>query len=236
MPASPIAVLWDMDGVLIDSEPLLLEAERAVFADYGVDLTPEMKKPFIGLGGHEVMMRMAEAFGVSETTEKLNEAKGEHAHRLLPAVKTFPQTTRLLELLAADGIPMAVASGSSPEMIMVALLGTGLGKHIPERVSVLEVAQGKPAPDVFLEAARRLDVRPQDCIVIEDAVHGVMAARAAGMRSIAIPYVTAPWDDRFDAADLVVHGGMKAMDPYALHAWIGSAGTAATVERAGGAR
>lgn len=218
--AAPLAVLWDMDGVLIDSEPLLLEAERAVFAEYGVDVTPEMKKPFIGLGGHEVMMRMAGAFGVVETSERLNDAKFAHIYRLLPGVATFPQSARLLELLASEGIPMAVASGSSPEAIMVALVGTGLGKHIPERVSVLDVAKGKPAPDVFLEAARRLGVEPENCVVIEDAVPGILAAKAAGMRSIAIPYVIDPWDERFDAAELVIRGGMSAMDPELVRDWI----------------
>lgn len=215
-----LAVLWDMDGVLIDSEPLLLEAERAAFAEHGVELTAESKKPFVGLGGHEVMARMADAFGLAHVVDELNEAKFRNAHRLLPSVQSFPQTRRLVDLLSDAEIPMAVASGSSPEMIMLALVGTGLGKKLHERVSALEVDRGKPAPDVFLEAARRLGVEARHCVVIEDAVPGIQAARAAGMRSIGIPYVTDPWDERFEQADLVIRGGMGAVDADAVLRWV----------------
>lgn len=215
-----VAVLWDLDGLLIDSERLFFEAERAVFADYGIQLTEAMKQPFIGLGGHEVMARMADAFGVSATVEALDEAKFAHIYRKLPGISPFPQTKRLLELLSAEGVPMAVASGASPEMIMVAMIGTGIGKHISERVSALEVARGKPAPDVFLEAARRLGVERERCVVIEDAVPGILAAKAAGMRCIAIPSVLDPWDARFKLADHVVRGGMPSVDPEGLKNWI----------------
>ncbi|GAA1467163.1 HAD family hydrolase [Microbacterium thalassium] len=219
-PAPTVAVLWDMDGVLVDSEPLLFEAERLTFAPYGIDLTLEQKKPFIGLGGHEIMAKMADAFGVDADSGDLGEAKLGHVVDLLGAVTGFAPTTALVRSLAARGIPMAVASGSSPEMIQTALTAVGLAEHLPTRVSVLEVERGKPAPDVFLAAADRLGVAPERCVVIEDAVPGVLAAKDAGMRCIAIPYVTDPWDDRFDVADLVVRGGMAAADPNALLDWI----------------
>ncbi|WP_062205169.1 HAD family hydrolase [Demequina salsinemoris] len=217
---SEIAVLWDMDGVLIDSEPLLFEAERLVFADHGVAITIEDKKPFIGLGGHEVMARMAEAFGVDADPAELGRAKLAHVVRLLGSVPGFAPTTALVRLLAARGVPMAVASGSSPEMIDTALTAVGLDDALPTRVSVLEVDHGKPEPDVFLEAASRLGVAPGRCVVVEDAVPGVLAGKQAGARVLAIPYVTDPWDERFEAADLVVRGGMDHADPDALLAWI----------------
>lgn len=223
-PTPTVAVLWDMDGVLVDSEPLLFEAERLTFAPYGIDLTLEQKKPFIGLGGHEIMAKMADAFGVDADPAALGEAKLGHILDLLGAVTGFAPTTALVQNLAARGVPMAVASGSSPEMIHTALTAVGLADHLPTRVSVLEVEHGKPAPDVFLAAADRLDVAPEHCVVIEDAVPGVLAAKTAGMHCIAIPYVTDPWDDRFDVADLVIRGGMPTAEPDILLDWITSRG------------
>ena len=218
--ASGTAVLWDMDGILVDSEPVLFEAERLTIADYGVDLTPELKKPFIGMGGHEVVERMAHQFGVVADPRELTLQKFAHIVRLLPSVRPFPQAVQLVTLLSAQKVPMAVASGSSNDLILTALTAIGVADLIPVRVSAFDVPQGKPAPDVFLEAARRIGHAPESCVVIEDAVAGVLAAKAAGMRCIAIPYTRDPWDTRFEQADLVIREGMGAMEPQALLEWI----------------
>ncbi|KSU56332.1 HAD family hydrolase [Microbacterium enclense] len=217
---SDIAVLWDMDGVLVDSEPVLFEAERLTFADYGIDLTPELKKPFIGMGGHEVMELMAHQFGVNADPRELTLQKFAHIVRLLPTVRPFPQAVQLVELLSAQGIPMAVASGSSNDLILTALTAIGVADLLAIRVSAFDVPQGKPAPDVFLEAAQRIGHAPESCVVIEDAVAGVLAAKSAGMRCIAIPYTRDPWDTRFEEADLVVREGMGTMKPRELLEWI----------------
>lgn len=93
----------------------------------------------------------------------------------------------LVGRLHGDGVPMAVASGSSRAAIEATLAVTGLDAYLPLYVSADEVAHGKPEPDVFLEAARRLGVAPESCVVLEDAVPGIRAARAAGMRCVAVP-------------------------------------------------
>lgn len=215
-----VAVLWDLDGVLVDSEPLLFLAERAVFAEHGVDLTPELKRPFVGLGGHEVLAAMAEAFGVEADLDAWGARKAALYVELLAQVQSFTQTGALGRALHADGVPMAVASGSSLAMIDAALRAAGLSEVVPTRASVEEVARGKPAPDVFLLAAERLEVPPSRCVVVEDAVPGLLAAHAAGMRCVAIPSMTDPLDPRFEQAELLVRDGMAAADPEQLRAWI----------------
>ncbi|MCA0294878.1 MAG: HAD family phosphatase [Actinobacteria bacterium] len=215
-----LAVLWDLDGTLIDSEPLLFEAERAAVAVDGLELTPELKSRFVGLGGHEVLAAIADAFGVDADLDAWAARKSAAYLDLLDTVPPFAPTVELARRLAAAGVPMAVASGSPVWVIRRALVAIGLVEAIPVHVSVADVAAGKPAPDVFLEAAARLGVPPQRCVVVEDAVPGVLAAKAAGMRCIAIPYLHDPLDERFGAADLLVAGGMASADGGTLFDWL----------------
>lgn len=214
------AVIFDMDGVLVDSEPLLFEAERVLLAELGAELTEEIKKPFIGMGGHEVLQALMDHFGLEADVVALGKHKGEIYLELARTVPGFAPTAELARALHADGIPLAIASGSSYEGIAICLAAIGLTDAFPVQVSVSSVAHGKPAPDVFLAAAGQLGVDPGDCLVVEDAIHGVEAALAAGMRVIAIPSVTDPLDPGFRRADLLIDGGMKAADSGALITWV----------------
>lgn len=214
------AVIFDMDGVLVDSEPLLFEAERVLLAELGAELTEEIKKPFIGLGGHEVLQALLDHFGLAADVAALGKHKGEIYHEMARTVPGFAPTAELARAVHADGIPLAIASGSTPEGIAICLAAIGLTEQFPVQVSVSSVARGKPAPDVFLAAAERLGVPPANCLVVEDAIHGVEAAQEAGMRVIAIPSVTDPLDPGFGRADLLVGGGMTAADSAELIAWV----------------
>lgn len=116
---------------------------------------------------------------------------------------------------------MAVASGSPLAATEAVLKGTGLDAHLTEYVSAEEVAHGKPAPDVFLEATRRLGVAHAGCVVVEDAAPGASAARAAGVRRIAVPCVpAAAGDPAFAAADLLFPGGQGEFSAQAACAWL----------------
>lgn len=214
------AVLWDLDGVLADTEALLLEAERVAFAAYGAEVTPELKRSFVRIGGGEVLAALADALGVDADLDDLARRKLEAYAGRLPFLEGFPPTQAMVRLLAAAGVPQAVASGSPAEAIRAALHLVDLADVLTTVVSADEVPTGKPAPDVFLEAARRLGVPPGDCVVVEDAVPGVLAAAAAGMRCVAIPSAADPLDPRFEHADVVVRGGMAAVDPEALVRWV----------------
>jgi beta-phosphoglucomutase-like phosphatase (HAD superfamily) len=214
------AVLWDLDGVLADTEALLLDAERVAFAAYGADLTPELKRGFIGMGGHEVLAAMAEALGVEADVADLGRRKLEAYAARLPFLRGFPPTTAMVRAFQAAGLPQAVASGSSTEAIHAALHLIGLSDVLTTAVSVDQVGAGKPAPDVFLAAADLLGVPAAGCVVVEDAVPGVLAARAAGMRCLAIPSVVDPLDPRFEDAERLVRGGMAAADAEDLVRWV----------------
>ncbi|MFE0424720.1 HAD family hydrolase [Streptomyces sp. NPDC058953] len=217
------AVLFDLDGTLVDSEPNYYEAGRRLLAEYGVtDFGWERHTDFIGIGTRETLTELREEYGIGASVDELLAGKNRHYLELARAsTAVFPQMRTFVELLHARGVPMAVASGSSPAMIEAVLTGTGLDPYFPTTVSAEEVPLGKPAPDVFLEAARQLGAAPGDCVVLEDAPPGAAAALAAGMRCIAIPYVAATADDpAFAAADLLYPGGQEDFSARAAYAWL----------------
>lgn len=132
-----------------------------------------------------------------------------------------------VELPHAAGHPLAVASGSSRAAIEPALEATGLGARLTVRVSSEDVGRSKPEPDVFPEAARLLGAAPADCVVVEDSAPGVEAARRAGMRCIAVPYVPDGQGDvagqggdaAFASAGLLFPGGHREFDARAAYDW-----------------
>ncbi len=216
------AVLFDLDGVLADSEPIHLAAEQAMLTHYGADLSHAAKQQFVGLSNAEIMRGLIDLFGLDADPDELATIKADYQRRLIPQLKGFAATTELVDRLRATGVPIAVASGSTRENIDASLAAIGLLDAFDVRVSAEEVARGKPAPDVFLEAARRLGVPPGGCVVIEDALPGVLAARAAGMGCVVIPTITDPLHPDFATADLVFPQGMGGVDPEVVLAFIES--------------
>lgn len=206
------AVIFDLDGVLADSEPVHLAAEQAAVAEHGHELTKAAKQAFVGLANAEIMQGLIDLFGIQSTVAELASAKAGYQRSMLAHMSGFPATTELVHSLAAAGIPIAVASGSTPWNIDASLEAVGLAPFFAVRVSAEEVPLGKPAPDVFLEAARRLRVPPESCVVVEDAVPGMNAALAAGMKCVAIPTITDPLDPEFARAQLLFPAGMASMD------------------------
>lgn len=210
------AVLFDLDGVLADSEPIHLAAEQAMLAHYGAELSHAAKQQFVGLSNAEIMRGLIDLFGLDADPGELATLKARYQRRLLPELRGFAATAELVARLRTAGVPIAVASGSTRENIDASLAAVGLLEAFDVRVSAEEVAEGKPAPDIFLEAANRLGVPASGCVVIEDAVPGVRAARAAGMGCVAIPTITDPLDGAFGLADLVFAGGMATVDVEAV--------------------
>ena len=217
------AVIFDLDGTLVDSEPNYYEAGRQVLAAHGVaDYTWSDHERFVGISTLETVAVWKDQYGLRVSVDELFAAKNRLYLELARAsTRTYPEMAKFVESLAADGVPMAVASGSSPEAIEAVLAGTGLDAHLRTAVSVDEVARGKPAPDVFLEAARRLDVPPAHCVVLEDATPGAAAAHAAGMHCVAVPYVAAQADaPEFATADLLLPGGQAEFTAQTVYDWL----------------
>ncbi len=218
-----ISVVFDLDGTLVDSEPNYYEAGRQTLAAHGVsDFTWSDHEEYVGVSTQETVARWKERYGLGASVEGLLAEKNRRYLELArAATRVYPQMRAFVELLAGEGVPMAVASGSSPRAIEAILARTGLDAHLRTVVSADEVARGKPAPDVFLEAARRLGADPADCVVVEDAVPGAAAAHAAGMRCIAVPYVAAQADaPEFAAAGLLLRGGQEEFTARAAHEWL----------------
>ena len=182
-----IALIFDMDGVIVDSNPMHREAWAAFNLRYGLTTTPEMQERMYGKRNDEIVR---DFFGDSLATEEVaarGHAKetlyremvaGRLEEMLVPGLRQFLERHR--------DLPMAVASNAEPQNVAVALDGAGLRPYFRALVDGHQVARPKPHPDVFLRAAELLKADPADCVVFADSFSGVAAGMAAGMRVIGI--------------------------------------------------
>ncbi|MFE2992134.1 HAD family hydrolase [Streptomyces sp. NPDC059262] len=217
------AVVLDLDGTLVDSEPNYFEACRRTLAEHGVpDFSWQEHESYVGISTQETIEILRQKYGIQAPVEALlTEMNTRYLALARAGTPVYPQMRKFVERLHEEGVPMAVASGSSPEAIDAILTGTGLAAQLRICVSADEVTHGKPAPDVFLEAARRLGAMPAHCAVMEDSIPGAAAAYAAGMRCIAIPYVAAQADDpAFGTAGLLFRGGQREFTAEAAYDWL----------------
>lgn len=198
------AVIFDMDGILVDSEPLHLRATQTALGERGQSYTERDNRAFFGATDAELFRILRILFDLETPTEALVAAKLDRLVALIHAeARPLPGVTVIPPRLAAAGLPLALASASSRRVIRAVLDSIGLGTVFRAVVSGDEVARGKPAPDGFLMAARRLAVEPERCLVVEDSRNGVLAGKAAGMTVAAIPCAATSHED-FSAADFVL--------------------------------
>nr|WP_321454811.1 HAD family phosphatase [uncultured Cohaesibacter sp.] len=180
------AVIFDFDGVLIDSEPISLGELQNSFAEHGIHLTwSEMVKGFLGTAPRDIIRFMKERTG--RDPEGIF-PEGWHAKvlaRFEQGLTMIKGAEALLDTLDEHGIPYCLASGSSPDRLELALSKIGHAARFEGHAFSTEmVPNGKPAPDIFLYAARELKVEPKDCMVIEDGVAGTVGAKAAGIGTV----------------------------------------------------
>ena len=182
------AVLFDMDGVLVDSEPVINAAAIRALAEFGIQALPGDFEAFVGAGEDRYVGGVAELHGKAYIPEMKHRTYDWYL-KLLPGMgRAFPGAKNLVELLHRHGIACAVAS-SADRIKVEANLTTVLGVPLDffaVFVTGEDVVRRKPHPDIFSEAARRLGVAAEACCVVEDAVNGVQAAKAAGMRCVAV--------------------------------------------------
>jgi len=184
----PTAIIFDMDGVLVDSEPVHVDAMRAVLVPFGVEYSDEVNEEFFGFTDLEVFRRLRARYGLHASPEELADRRGELLVQLMrETAVAMPGVPEILLWLREAGYPLALASGSVPSVIGATLEAIGVRSLFAPVVSAVEVPHGKPAPDVFLETARRLGLPPEACLVIEDSRNGLLAARAAGMACAVVP-------------------------------------------------
>ena len=180
-------ILFDMDGVLVDSEHAIREACISMLAEHGVAAAHEDFKPFTGMGEIRFIGGVAEKYGLAyrpEMKERAYEIYGEIAAQHL---KVYPGIPELVAALRGRGLKLAVASAADLVKVRINLGCMGLElSDFDAVVTGSEIKNLKPAPDIFLEAARRIGALPAETLVVEDAVSGVKAACAAGMRAVGV--------------------------------------------------
>lgn len=201
------AVVFDLDGVLIDSEPVWEEVRREVVADHGGQWQPDSQRRLMGMSTREWSRYLARELGVDMPPQdvaelvigRMEERYDDH----LPLIRGAQEAVQR----CAGRWPLGLASSSPERLIRVALERAGIHQLFAQTLSTEQVARGKPAPDVYLEVADRLGVPPARCAVVEDSTNGMRSAKAAGMWLVAIPRPRYPPEaDALAAADIVLFG------------------------------
>jgi mannitol-1-/sugar-/sorbitol-6-/2-deoxyglucose-6-phosphatase len=221
------AVVLDMDGVLIDTEPVWRAAESDVFAGLGIVLSESDVLESTGQPIEELIPIWrqrspagAALAGGSLAGASLSDAEvaGLVIDQVIAHVKAggqpMPGVTAAIALFERCGLRLAIASSSPRRLIDAVCDRLGLG-GIDVRCSAMDEARGKPAPDVYLTAARRLGVAPVSCLAVEDSLNGLASARAAGMTCVAVPDPLLAADPRYRGADLVLRS-LTDLDEAAL--------------------
>src|SRR5215210_2390713 len=200
------AIIFDMDGLLVDSEPLWRIAEIEMLSAVRVPITEEDAIQTTGLRTDEVVELWYARYPWSDPPKKAIEAR--IITRLIALVRErgrmMPGVRETLHAVSDAGYPLAIASSSSSEIIAAVLDTLGIAACFQVAQSAEHEAYGKPHPGVYIEAARRLGVEPRRCLAFEDSPNGVIAAKAARMRCIAVPDPALRNDRRLQAADLVL--------------------------------
>lgn len=183
-----LGVILDMDGVLLESEPFIAEAAVRMFAEKGVKVTAADFRPFIGTGEDRFLGGVAELKKVKLDMPRDKERTYEiYVDLIAGRLETLPGVSRFLAECKRRGLKVAVASSADRIKVEANLREIDLPASRFETVVVgQDVARKKPSPDIFIEAARRMGLEPENCLVVEDAVSGVIAAKAAGARCLGL--------------------------------------------------
>ena len=198
------AVVFDLDGVLLDSEEIWDRAREELARERGGRWHDGAQRDMMGMSSTEWSRYMSDVIGLPEPPEEINrEVVSRLTELYREELPTIPGAREAVERLASRW-PLGVASSSNRELIDLVLELLGVAHLFTATVSSEEVARGKPAPDVYLEAARRLGVDPSRTAAVEDSQNGILSAKAAGMRVIAIPNAHFPPDEDALAAAGVV--------------------------------
>ncbi len=186
------AVVFDMDGVLVDSEPVWNRTRVELAAERGLSWTDDMQRACMGRATVEWAAVMRERLHLPESVDEIVEDMRRRMlasyRERLPVIPGAVEAVRRM----AGAFSVALASGSMTVLIHEVLAATGLDRHLPVVVLGDTIPRGKPAPDIYLEAARRLGMAAAECCGVEDSGNGLRALRAAGMRAVAIPTAEFP--------------------------------------------
>lgn len=198
------AIIFDMDGLLIDSEPIWREAEKIIFSEVNITLTDEMCFTTVGLRIDEVVEHWYSKFPWENPTKEIikNKIIDKVIELILEKGEILPGVMETIQYFHSKYFPLAIASASSQRIIDAVTEKLQIKKYFSIIHSAEFEEYGKPHPAVFISTAKKLNVHPTNCLVFEDSVNGVIAAKAARMKVIAVPEPIHYEDKRFSIADL----------------------------------
>lgn len=206
LPRRPVAVVFDMDGLLFDTEALYQEAGALAARDFTCELTPEVFRSLIGLPWAASARLLLDHFGPSFDVDGFAHSWRGHFGAIVETrLPLKPGVVELLDCLDAHGLPRAIATSSSHKTAQHHLAFHNLAGRFHHVVASGDYAAGKPAPDPYLMAAKRLGVEPGLCLALEDSYNGVRSASAAGMMTIMVPDLLDPTDEIRGLCTLIAH-------------------------------
>lgn len=199
------AVIFDMDGVIIDSEPIHFEVDMQTMKDLGCNISAEELMKYVGTTNEYMLTDIKKNYTISKSIEEIISYKVEMTKSKIiqSDLEPIEGIRELLSDLKNKNIPCAIASSSPRDFIDVVVSKFKLQDYFKYIVSGEEVENGKPAPDVYIETAKKLGISPRDCTVIEDSKNGVLAAKAAGMKCIGFQNLNSGNQD-LSKADIIV--------------------------------
>ncbi len=200
------AVIFDMDGVLVNSEPFYIEVEQTNFRQLGLEISEEEHQTYQGTATDRMWQLIKERHGIEHQVDELVKMTNSLVtpyFKSLEKMDPMPGVEKLILNLKGKGIPLALASSSYVDVIEIILQKTGLKKYFDVVVSSQMAGASKPEPDIFLLAAQKLGAQPEKCVVIEDSTNGIAAAKRAGMYCIAFAGPGSELQDQTQA-DLII--------------------------------
>ena len=188
------AAIFDLDGLILDTEIISRNAWQRALGDFGFELIDNLYQKIVGLNVADIEDTFRSTFGKDLPLDKVKTLRAKYIHEHLDqqAVAVKPGVLEVLALLEKACIPRAVATSSSTNLAMRKLTDSNLINRFDAIVCGDQIRKGKPAPDIFLAAAEKLQVCPESCLVFEDSENGIRAAHAAGMTAIMIPDLIQP--------------------------------------------
>lgn len=199
------SVIFDIDGLLIDSEPLWNEAAAETFLQYGIQLTPAQYATTTGLRTPEFIRWWFNYFGIASTNEM---ARAEKAiidsvlQKIAAKATVMPGVKYIFEFLASKSLSIGLATSSPPSLIELAINMSGIGHYLKATASAEGLPYGKPHPQVYLNCAEKLGANPVQCLCFEDSYNGMIAVKAARMTCVVVPHADHLKNEKWGAADL----------------------------------
>lgn len=198
------AIILDMDGVIIDSEPTHFRVERNLLEELGGHITDKEQDKFVGTTDNYMWSTFKEQFDIPLSVEKMMEMKKERFYKEIKNIPLVPNFREMLNLFLENDYKIALASSNNRKAVETVIKTFKLGDDIDFYISGNDVINGKPHPEIFLKAAEALDVNPKRCLVIEDAKSGTIAAKRANMLCVGYQNPNSGNQD-LSEANLIIH-------------------------------